>query len=60
MSQKLDVAKMEAAFKRAAHKALHVTREERSGRFQTKQKSTSASGARRDTSKGANLTKRKA
>jgi hypothetical protein len=33
MKGKLDVAKMEAAFKRAAHKAVHGTREERSGRF---------------------------
>ncbi len=60
MSQKLDVAKMEAAFKRAAHKALHGTREERSGRFLLKQKTPSTSGGRRNTSKGANLTKRKA
>ncbi len=60
MSQKLDVAKMEAAFKRAAHKALHGTREERSGRFLPKQKAPSSSGGDRDASKGANLTKRKA
>jgi len=33
MKGKLDIAKMEAAFKRAAHKAVHGTREERSGRF---------------------------
>jgi hypothetical protein len=33
MSQKLDAKKIEAALKRAANKALHGTREERSGRF---------------------------
>jgi hypothetical protein len=32
-SQGLDIGKMEAAFKRAAHTAVHGTREERSGRF---------------------------
>jgi hypothetical protein len=37
MSKKLDIARMEAAFKRAADKALHGTREERSGRFLLKQ-----------------------
>ena len=42
MTAKLDVAKMEAAFKRAAHKALHGTREERSGRFLLKQQAGSA------------------
>jgi hypothetical protein len=29
----IDFRKMEAAFKRAAHRAVHGTREERSGRF---------------------------
>ena len=33
MSKGLDLAKAEAALKRAAYKALHGTREERSGRF---------------------------
>jgi hypothetical protein len=33
MKGKLDTAKMEAAFRRAADKAVHGTREERSGRF---------------------------
>jgi hypothetical protein len=33
MSEKLDTMKVEAALKRAASKALHGTREERSGRF---------------------------
>jgi hypothetical protein len=37
MKGMLDVAKMEAAFKRAADKAMHGTREERSGRFLPKQ-----------------------
>jgi hypothetical protein len=35
MRRGLDVAKAEAAFKRAAYKAIHGTREERSGRFGT-------------------------
>lgn len=29
----IDIREMEAAFKRAAHRAVHGTREERSGRF---------------------------
>jgi hypothetical protein len=33
MSHGLDLEKVEAAFKRAAHRAVHGTREERSGRF---------------------------
>jgi hypothetical protein len=33
MRRGLDIAKAEAAFKRAAYKAVHGTREERSGRF---------------------------
>ena len=33
MRRGLDFEKMEAAFKRAAEKAMHGTREERSGRF---------------------------
>jgi hypothetical protein len=36
MSRGLDLAKAETALKRAAHKALHDTREERSGRFLVK------------------------
>jgi hypothetical protein len=32
-SQGLDIQKVEAAFRRAAHRAVHGTREERSGRF---------------------------
>jgi hypothetical protein len=60
MSEKPETTKIEAALKRAAYKALHGTREERSGRFLPKQKSPSTSGANRDASKGANSTKRKA
>ena len=33
MSRGLDLIKAEAAFRRAAYKALHGTREERSGKF---------------------------
>jgi hypothetical protein len=33
MSYRLDLDEIEAAFKRAAHRALHGTREERSGQF---------------------------
>jgi hypothetical protein len=38
MRRGLDVEKAEAALKRAAHKALHGTREERSGRFMPESK----------------------
>jgi hypothetical protein len=60
MSRGLDVSKAEAALKRAAHKALHGTREERSGRFLPKQKGQSTRGAHRTTPKGADPAKRKA
>jgi len=60
MSQKLDIAKMEAAFKRAAHKALHGTREERSGKFLPKNKGQSRRGAHPDAPKDVDLAKRKA
>ncbi len=33
MSRKLDVEKVDAALKRAAYRAIHGTRAERSGRF---------------------------
>ena len=33
MNRKAEIEKMTIAFQRAAHKALHGTREERSGRF---------------------------
>jgi hypothetical protein len=38
MRRGLDFAKAEAALKRAAYKAVHGTREERSGRFDTTMK----------------------
>jgi hypothetical protein len=38
MRRGLDFAKVEAALKRAAYKAVHGTREERSGRFFTETK----------------------
>jgi hypothetical protein len=38
MSRGIDLAKAEAALKRAAQKAVHGTREERSGRFLLKDK----------------------
>jgi len=60
MSQRLDIAKMEAAFKRAAYKALHGTREERSGRFLPTQKTSPARASDRAASNGAPLAKRKA
>lgn len=34
MDQKIEIERMEAAFKRAADKAVHGTREERAGRFE--------------------------
>jgi len=45
MSRGLDLAKAETAFKRAAHKALHGTREERSGRFLLKKKDQPTGGS---------------
>ena len=47
MTAKLDLAKMEAAFKRAAYKALHGTPEERSGRFLAKQRAAAAKPTKR-------------
>src|SRR5262249_43624095 len=44
MSRKLDLTKMEGAFKRAAQKALHGTRAERSGRFLLKRRVPSRTG----------------
>jgi len=37
MNRKPDATKIEAALERAAHKALHGTHEERSGRFKNSQ-----------------------
>lgn len=42
MAHKLDLEEMEAAFRRAAHRALHGTREERSGRFLPKKPANSS------------------
>ena len=36
MNQKVEIERMQAAFKRAAEKATHGTREERSGRFEVR------------------------
>jgi hypothetical protein len=36
MNQKVEIELMQAAFKRAAEKATHGTREERSGRFEVR------------------------
>jgi hypothetical protein len=47
MTKGLDVAKMEAAFKRAAHKAVHGTREERAGKFIPGNERPSASQSKR-------------
>jgi hypothetical protein len=46
MSQKPDSTKIDAALKRAAYKALHGTREERSGRFLPGKKATGGSSRR--------------
>jgi hypothetical protein len=40
MGRILDLEEVEAALKRAAHRAIHGTREERSGRFRRVQSST--------------------
>ncbi len=56
----LDIAKMEAAFKRAAHKALHGTREERSGRFLPREDRQPTRDDDRRAPKGPHLAKRKA
>lgn len=58
MTAKLDLGKMEAAFKRAAHKALHGTREERSGRFMEKDKPARTSHGNARPSSGRTETKR--
>jgi hypothetical protein len=57
MSRGLDIEKVEAALKRAAHKAIHGTREERSGRFLLAKKRGAAPANR--TSKPPDLTPRK-
>jgi KTSC domain-containing protein len=40
MGRVLDIEEVETALKRAAHRAIHGTREERSGRFRPVQSST--------------------
>jgi hypothetical protein len=57
MSRGLDIEKVEAALKRAAHKAIYGTREERSGRFLPAKKRGVPSANR--TSKSPDLTPRK-
>jgi hypothetical protein len=59
MSRKVEIEKMTVAFQRAAHKALHGTREERSGRFnlgvdrrKSGQAASSSSRAHKTTRKG--------
>ena len=49
MNRGLDFEKAQAALKRAAEKAIHLTREERSGRFETtqQQRASQTTGTRR-------------
>jgi hypothetical protein len=58
MTRGLDFAKAEAALKRAAYKAVHGTREERSGRLHPTQKRDVSSAPRG--SKQPDLSRRKA
>ena len=51
MRQGLDFEKAEAALKRAADKAIHGTREERSGRFLAKQQRAATKPTRRSAAK---------
>jgi hypothetical protein len=44
MSQKVEIERMQAAFKRAAEKATRGTREERSGRFEVRDDSRLGQG----------------
>lgn len=59
MSEKPDSTKIEAALTRAAHKALHGTREERSGRFLKREERKPAYDDLRDVAKAADRTNRK-
>jgi hypothetical protein len=45
MNQKVEIERMQAAFKRAAEKAMRGTREERSGRFEVRDDARLARGA---------------
>jgi hypothetical protein len=44
MDQKVEIERMQAAFKRAAEKATRGTREERSGRFELRDEARSSRG----------------
>ncbi len=59
MRRGLDVEKAEAALKRAAYKALHGTREERSGRFLTQGKVREPSHGQLRSSSSRDAVKRK-
>jgi hypothetical protein len=59
MRRGLDVEKAEAAFKRAAHKAIHGTREERSGRFLNAGERRDAGNEHREAPREAGPTKQK-
>jgi hypothetical protein len=59
MRRGIDFAQMEAAFKRAAYKAIHGTREERSGRFFLPEKMCKPPSAPQLTLKKSKLKRRK-
>jgi hypothetical protein len=59
MTKGLDIAKVEAALKPVAHKALHGTREERSGRFLLKERKQGTRGTHREAPRDTNQGKRK-
>jgi hypothetical protein len=48
MAHKLDIEEMKAAFRRAAHRALFGTREERSGRFLPRKSADAADAAQKE------------
>jgi hypothetical protein len=59
MNRKAEIERMEAAFKRAAEKAMRGTREERSGRFELRDDARSTGGATQTSKpkRGSNLKK---
>jgi len=59
MSRKVEIERMQAAFKRAAEKATRGTREERSGRFKVRGDSRLTRGDRQAAKprRGSNLKK---
>jgi hypothetical protein len=59
MRRGLDVEKAEAALKRAAYKALHGTREERSGRFASRAEARQPARAKLPASNGRETGKAK-